>query len=100
MEGCGFRDLQGEFDKKGVAIFGASFDTEAENAAFAKKFSYKFPLLCDVDRALGKAYGAFDPKEPDYPKRITYVVSADGKIEKVYGTVKPKEHPKAILKEL
>ena len=100
MEGCGFRDLQGDYAKKNVLVYGASFDTEAENAAFVKKFSFNFPLLCDTDRSLGKAYHAFDPKEPDYPRRITYVISPDGKIEKAIESVKPKEHAKALLKEI
>lgn len=71
-----------------------------ENAAFVKKFSFNFPLLCDTGRELGKAYGAFDPNEPDYPRRITYVISAEGKVEKAWETVKPKFHVNEVLRAL
>ena len=49
---------------------------------------------------MGKAYGAFDPSEPDYPRRITYVVGADGKIAAAWETVKPKFHMNEVLKSL
>jgi len=41
-----------------VTILGASFDTPADNAAFARKYSFPFPLLSDPDRTLALAYGA------------------------------------------
>lgn len=35
-----------------------SFDSPAEKKAFAEKFNFSFPLICDTDRAIGTAYGA------------------------------------------
>src|SRR5690349_14121281 len=57
-EGCGFRDYKAELDKKGVQILGISFDAPAKNAAFVEKYHFCFPLLSDVDRKVGLAYGA------------------------------------------
>ena len=37
MEGRGFRDHYAEFQAKNAEILGASFDTVADNAKFAKK---------------------------------------------------------------
>jgi peroxiredoxin Q/BCP len=83
-----------------VEILGASFDDEKDNAAFAKKFSYPFPLLCDEKREIGMAYGACaDPKD-EYAKRITYVIGPDGKIAQAYPKVSPKSHPREILDTL
>jgi thioredoxin-dependent peroxiredoxin len=31
-------------------ILGVSFDTPAENKAFAEKYHFNFPLICDTDR--------------------------------------------------
>jgi thioredoxin-dependent peroxiredoxin len=68
-----------------------------DNAAFAKKFNYNFPLLCDTDRKIGMAYGACDDPKAGSAKRISYLIGADGKVKKAYGTVKPAEHPAEVL---
>src|SRR5688572_11206148 len=49
-EGCSFQKHRAAYEKKNAVILGVSFDTEAENAAFAKKFHFDFPLLCDTER--------------------------------------------------
>ena len=67
-------------------MLGASFDTVEENRAFAEKFGYTFPLLCDVDHAIGLAYGACTSKKDRYAARITYVIGPDGKIEQAIET--------------
>lgn len=72
----------------------------AENADFAKKFDYPFPLLCDTKREIGLAYGATDSPKAGFAKRITYVISPDGKVAQAHGKVEPKSHPKAILESL
>jgi peroxiredoxin Q/BCP len=83
-----------------VQILGISFDAEADNAAFAKKFGYDFPLLCDTTREIGLAYGACDDKGAGYAKRISYVIGPDGKIKKVYPKVNAAQHPEEVLKDL
>jgi len=82
-----------------VQILGISFDDEKANASFAKKFSYNFPLLCDTDRKVGLAYGAADDPKASSAKRISYLIGADGKVKKAYGTVKPAEHPAEVLQD-
>ena len=77
-----------------------SFDTVKENAHFAKKFDFPFPLLCDTKREIGMAYGACDSPEAGTAKRITYVIGPDGKILQVHPKVDVKSHPKAILESL
>ena len=39
-----------------------SFDSAKSHQAFRKKFSLPFPLLCDEDKALAKAYGVYKQK--------------------------------------
>jgi len=96
-EGCGFRDNFTEYEKRGVQVLGVSFDTPAENAAFVKKFSFPFPLLCDVKREIGVAYGAAPDKNAKYAERISYVIGPDGKIEQAIGKVQAKSHPTELL---
>ena len=97
MEGCGFRDLYPQYQSKGVAILGVSFDPVEANRAFAEKFQYPFPLLCDVGRTIGMAYGACDTADAEYARRITYVIGPDGRIAQAHAKVTPSSHPKALL---
>jgi thioredoxin-dependent peroxiredoxin len=99
-EGCGFRDHFKAYGEKGVRILGISFDTIPDNAAFARKFSFDFPLLCDTDRAVGLAYGAADDKEALYPKRVSYLIDPSGSIKKTYPKVNAASHPEEILRDL
>ncbi|HZV02421.1 MAG TPA: peroxiredoxin [Planctomycetota bacterium] len=100
MEGCGFRDSSADYDKKGVVVLGMSYDTPEENAAFAKKFRFPYRLLSDPGGAVAKLYGAFDPGEPGYPRRNTYVIGPDGKIEQAIEKVQPKFHARQLLEKL
>lgn len=70
------------------------------NAAFAKKFGYPFPLLCDVDRAIGMAYGACDSRKARFAERITYVIGPDQKIVQTHPKVSAKTHPRELLMSL
>ena len=81
-------------------ILGVSFDTEEENAAFAKKFDFPYPLLCDTTRAMGLAYGACDDAGAKHASRISYLIGTDGGIRKAYGEVDPASHPQQVLADL
>ena len=81
-------------------ILGISFDTVADNRAFAEKFHYPFPMLCDVDRKIGLAYGACDTATAEYARRISYVIGPDGRILQAHAKVSAASHPKEILATL
>lgn len=81
-------------------ILGASFDAVEANCHFAQKFSFPFKLLCDTTAEVGKAYDAFDPGSPQYPKRISYLIGPDRRIKRAYAKVKPKDHPAEVLADL
>lgn len=83
-----------------MEILGVSFDSVAENAAFAKKFSFPFLLLCDTDRTIGLAYGACDDAKAGYARRISYLIDENGKIQKAYDSVSPRSHPAEVLADL
>ena len=70
------------------------------NAAFARKFGFTFPLLCDTDRRLGMAYGAADDPQAGSAKRISYLIGPDGTIRKAYPKVNAASHPEEVLKDL
>jgi peroxiredoxin Q/BCP len=83
-----------------VQILGISFDAPAVNAAFAKKFDFGFPLLCDTTRAVGVAYGAADDASARSPRRISYLIGPEGKIRRAYPKVNAAAHPAEVLADL
>jgi peroxiredoxin Q/BCP len=66
-----------------------SFDSVAANRTFAEAQGFPFPLLCDVERKLGLAYGACETARDAFPRRITYVIGGDGRIEQTLVTEDP-----------
>ena len=77
-------------------ILGVSFDTPAENRAFAEKFHFNFPLLCDTDRAIGTAYGAnADPAKG--AQRVGVVIDGSGKIKEWHDRVDARAWPAAVV---
>ena len=96
-EGCAFRDLVGEFEKRNTVVYGVSFDEEAENAAFAKKFDFPFQLLCDTDHEVGLAYGACRDPEAGYAERYSFLIDEDGHLAQSWLKVDPRKHAQEVL---
>ena len=88
-QACGFRDARLEYLGQGVQAIGISLDDVQANAAFAKKFGIEYPLLCDVEHKVALAYKAIDALDEPYAKRFTYLIAADGTIEKAIDTKDP-----------
>ena len=78
-------------------ILGASYDSVDENRKFAEKFAFPFELLCDVDKNLAKAYGAFDAGSADYPKRAAFVIGPDGVVLHAWEKVKAADFPAEVF---
>jgi peroxiredoxin Q/BCP len=81
-------------------VLGASFDSVEENAAFARKNGFKFPLLCDTERTLGLAYGACTDPKAGWPSRVSFLIDEQGKIARVYEQVDPRDHPARVLADV
>ena len=104
-EACDFTASMPDFGKAGLTVLGISPDAPAKLAKFREKEHIAFPLLSDQDRAVHTAYGAYGEKM-NYGKktmgviRSTFVVGADGRIEKAYYGVKATGHVERLRKEL
>jgi thioredoxin-dependent peroxiredoxin len=92
VEGQGFRDDFKKFEEKGIQIFGVSLDNEKDNKAFAEKFSFSYPLLCDVNKDIALAYHAIKSADDQHAARISYVIGEDGKILESIESVDTKNH--------
>jgi peroxiredoxin Q/BCP len=69
---------------------------------FADKFSLNFSLLADTEKTICQAYGVWGPKKfmgraYDGVSRETFVISEDGRVERVIAKVDTKEASKQIL---
>jgi peroxiredoxin Q/BCP len=100
LEGRGFRDHASYFDESNIKVVGVSFDTPADNAAFADKHQFGFPLLSDTDHAVAIAYGACSGPDARYPDRVSFLIDEHGVTERVYDRVDPRDHPARVLADL
>jgi len=75
-----------------------SYDTPEANRRFAEKNNLPFRLLSDPDHMLAKAVGASRTLIP-VPKRISYLVGADGNVLVAYPKVDPKIHAGQVLED-
>ena len=97
-EACALRDAWSDLKDEKIKVFGVSYDTPRSNHAFAEKFSLPFLLLSDSEKSLAKSVGANRFLIP-VPKRISYLVGADGKILKAYPSVSPASHAEDVLRD-
>ena len=104
-QACDFRDSRSDLSEAGFAVLGISPDAPAKLARFAARDGLTFPLLSDPGREVLKAYGAFGEKMLYGKKsvgviRSTFVVGADGRIERAYYGVKATGHVARLRKDL
>lgn len=95
-EACSFRDNLAEIQKYAV-LLGVSGDSLESHKAFSDKNSLDFPLLVDSEKEIIEAYGANGLL---FPQRVTFMISPEGMIEKVYKDVDPDTHAAEIISDL
>jgi peroxiredoxin Q/BCP len=101
-EACSFRGQFAAFQKKGAVVLGVSIDPVKAHDKFVEKFKLPFPLLADEAKAIVQAYGVWGEKKFMGRKylgthRVTFLIGPDGKIKKIWPTVKPDEHADEVL---
>jgi peroxiredoxin Q/BCP len=104
-EACNFRDGYGDYKRAGVVILGISPDTVKSHAQFKEKYGLPFTLLADEGHKVCDLYQVwglkkFMGREYDGVFRTTFVISAEGKIVKVFENVKPEGHSLEVLAAL
>lgn len=85
-----------------MLILGASADPEKALAKFRAKQKLNFPLLSDPDHRMIESYGVWAMKKFmgrsfEGIVRTTFLIGADGKIERVWDNVKVKNHAAEVL---
>ena len=104
-EACDFRDNLADLNGQGITVLGISPDQPAKLGKFRDKEGLTFPLLSDPDHAVLEAYGAYGEKML-YGKttvgviRSTFVIGADGTVEKALYGVKATGHVARLRAEI
>jgi peroxiredoxin Q/BCP len=104
-EACDFRDNYAALSQAGYDLVGISPDAPAKNARFKEKEGLNFPLLSDTDHKVAEQFGAWGSKML-YGKesvgliRSTFVIGADGELEREFRNVKAKGHVARLTQEL
>jgi peroxiredoxin Q/BCP len=104
-EACAFRDSSQEYTSRGAVVYGISADSTRSHQRFATKYGLNFPLLSDPDHSVATAYASWGPKkfmgrEYDGIMRNTFLIDEEGRIAKVWESVKPAGHADEVLAAL
>ncbi|MPZ60960.1 MAG: thioredoxin-dependent thiol peroxidase [Propionibacteriales bacterium] len=104
-QACDFTDSLDALQAAGVDVVGISPDAPEKLAEFRSRDSLTIRLLSDADKAVMTAYGAYGEKQL-YGKtvegviRSTFVIGADGAIERALYNVKAAGHVAKLRREL
>lgn len=104
-EACDFSDSLADLREAGLDVLGISPDAPAKLAKFRAAENLSITLLSDPDKTVHSAYGAWGEKTM-YGKtvtgviRSTFVIGADGRVEKAQYAVKATGHVGRLVKDL
>ena len=104
-QACAFAAAYDGFKNIDVEVIGISKDSAESHRKFAEKYNLPFIILSDPELEAIQAYGVWQEKKL-YGKvsmgvvRSTFVIDADGYIEKVMPKVKPDTNAAEILEYL
>ena len=101
-EACSLRDGKQELKKMGFTIIGVSPDSEKSHQGFITKNNLNFTLIADTDKTIAQAYGVWGLKKfmgREYMGilRTTFIIDANGMIEKIFNKVDTKKHFEQIV---
>ena len=83
-------------------VLGISADPPKAQKKFEEKYDLPYPLLSDVDKKVGQAFGVIKDKNM-YGRivkgiaRTTFVIGPDGKIVHIFNNVKADGHAEEVL---
>lgn len=104
-EACDFRDAYGEFQSRGVAVYGINLDDATQHEKFRAKHALPYPLLTDADQAVCEQYGVWQMKKM-YGKeymglvRSTFLIDEQGVVVQEWRNLRVKGHVQDVLAAL
>ena len=97
-----FNTLAPDFAALGVDVLGLSKDSVAKHAKFRTRMAITLPLLSDHGTQMMEAWGAFGDKlffgkMVQGVLRQTFLIDAEGKLEKIWKVDRVKDHAAGVL---
>jgi thioredoxin-dependent peroxiredoxin len=104
-EACQFNENLSAFSRSGATVLGISPDGAAKHQKFRTKYGLTFPLLSDPSHTTMEAYGAWGEKTLYGKKTIgtirsTFLVDAEGVLQRVWYNVRADGHAAKVLEAL
>jgi thioredoxin-dependent peroxiredoxin len=98
MECRSMRESRDVLTAFNVRYFAASTDTLETNRAFAESLELGYPILCDPERHVARAYGVLGAS--GFPSRWTFYIGRDGRILDIDKNVQPSSHGADVARKL
>ena len=100
-QACDFRDAVKRIIASKSNVFGVSLDSVESHKRFADKNNLPFSLLSDESGEVSEAYESLNNfMSFKSAKRNTFIIDPDGKVAKIYLSVKPSTHSQMVLNDL
>ena len=105
LEAQEFRDHEYELGDLNAVVLGISADTVKSHKQFCDQQSLNFTLLSDPDGEVCRKYDVWREKTIFGSKhfgieRTTFLISPDGKVAKLYSSVKPIGHAEKVIEDI
>ncbi|MDA9801198.1 peroxiredoxin [Candidatus Pseudothioglobus singularis] len=101
IQACDFRDAVKRIIASKSNVFGVSLDSVESHKRFADKNNLPFSLLSDESGEVSEAYDSLNNfMSFKSAKRNTFIIDPDGKVAKIYLSVKPSTHSQMVLNDL
>jgi len=101
-EGQEFRDLYGDFVRRGCAVYGVSRDSIKSHEGFKSRMNFPFELLSDSDEKVCNLFGVMKMKNM-YGKKVrgversTFVIDPEGVVRREWRGLKVPGHAREVL---
>jgi peroxiredoxin Q/BCP len=105
-EACNFRDRWDRFEANGIRVLGISKDGATSHGKFINKYNLPFTLLTDAEPCpVAASYGSYGLKKfmgREYMgmMRHSFVIDAEGRLERIYTKVKAETMADQVLADL
>jgi peroxiredoxin Q/BCP len=99
MEAKAFNDRYDAFRDAGYEVIGISVDNDEKHEEFRSECGLRFPLVADDGAELTTSLGLLTehPEWGSYARRVTYLLDADGVVQKVWEVEDAGAHPEEVL---
>lgn len=100
-EACSFRDNIVGIQQLNAKVLGVSVDSVASHKKFSDKHNLNFQILADDGHVVTKQYGVLTRfMGMKIARRSTVLIDPEGRIRKLFPSVKPEDHAIEIHKSL